>query len=318
MPSYTHKMQWIFNVKFIKTLIVSGFFLCVYDILAYTLPRLALGANSFLDGGPIRLQPGVYWQQYAQYYNAHRFLDNEGKLLGGVPSPKAHAWSMATQFIYQTNEDLLFEGKLGFTLSIPMVIVSHVQRNNIGISTSGAGFGDFLFGVYIQWLPVMYHGRPILVHRIEFDVSFPTGKNKEPGLGGNPGNNFLFIYPYWAGTLYFTPEWTFSWRIHYLWCTRNDATRIKAGDAITSHFSLAYKIGKLFIGLSGYYLQQIKDSQLEGVDIPNSRERVVAIGPGALYAESKDLFFFANLYFEADARNRPQGTRLFFRLVKHF
>ncbi|MGF6729717.1 hypothetical protein OKW50_001798 [Paraburkholderia youngii] len=55
-----------------------------------------------------------------------------------------------------------------------------------------------------------------------------------------------------------------------------------------------------------------------GVDVPGTREAVWAIGPGAMYSFSQQDHVFFNSYFERDARNRPQGTRVVLRYVHHF
>jgi hypothetical protein len=35
--------------------------------------------------------------------------------------------------------------------------------------------------------------------------------------------------------------------------------------------------------VNGYYLKQINDTQMKGVDVPNTKEQVFGIGPGAVY-----------------------------------
>ena len=56
-------------------------------------------------------------------------------------------------------------------------------------------------------------------------------------------------------------------------------------------------------------LQQLSDHRLGDNPIPNSRERVVAIGPGA---EMSHGFWslFANVDVESSVRNRPAGYRI--------
>jgi anthranilate 1,2-dioxygenase (deaminating, decarboxylating) large subunit len=168
---------------------------------------------------------------------------------------------------------------------------------------------------------------PIFMHRIELQLILPTGKydaNKEL----NPGSNFFSFNPYWSGTLFITPRWTLSTRLHYLWNAENDdpnrgfgaAADTQAGQAFHANFASAYEVvpKMLSIGINGYYLKQISDTKVNGNSVPDRREQVLGIGPGALFSFSQDSHLFFNLYFESRAENRPEGTRSVLRFVYHF
>ncbi len=282
------------------------------------LPSVNLGYSSFLDGGPLRPRAGFYFQQYALCYHAHLFKDANGNTI--IPSPDFNALAGATQFIYQFN--FLPNVDYGIDASVPYVVFSRVQKNQLGIIDSGAGLGDLVLGNYLQFHPIFYHGRAIFVHRLEFSAGFPTGKDKYPYALINPGSKFFYIDPYWAFTVYLTPTLASSWRIHYLWSGQNDRTLIQAGDAVHFNYTLEWEvIPDLWIGMNGYFLQQLRNDRIGGIEIPDTRERVFAIGAGALYIpnrEAFDLFIFANLYFESHARNRPQGISLVVHVLKYF
>ncbi len=287
----------------------------------YGLPILGLGSSSFLDGGPLRPKPGWYIQQYFQYYTTHRFLDTNGNNLGSIPSPNFNSISVASQVIYQWEKKVFLQARPGIDVTLPMDLYAKVQQNPLGITNSGNGLGDLIMGVYLQWDTIMHEDRPIFVHRIEFDASFPTGKNDEPKKLINPGNNIFFIDPYWSATLYFTPRFSASWRLNYLWCGHDKKIDLKAGDAIHGSYALEYwLLSNLFIGINGYFLKQLKNDRLNGAIVPHSREQVFALGPGLLYliSNSIDFVFFANLYFESHVKNRTKGIKLFLRLFKHF
>ena len=284
-----------------QLLILYAFILGIDNkISGYGLPAINLGLSSFLDGGPLRQIPGWYFQNPNQYYTTHRFLDGNGKLLFDVPSPRYTLLASTFQFIYLSQKDFLGVGNIGFDITLPVALYSRIRRNELSFTSSGSGVGDLAVGVYAQALPKRWRNFTY-VHRFELVLSMPSGKSGP------------------AGTI--TPGWCTSWRLHYLWVSANHNTHVKAGDAIHLNYSMEYEIkSRLWVGINAYFLQQIKDNRLAGVVVPNSRERVFAIGPGILYSLAPRYAFvlFGDLYFEMDVRNRPQGVKAVFRVLKHF
>ncbi len=286
----------------------------------YGLPFVALGSSSFLDGGPLRQIPGWYFQFFNQVYTTHRFLNDEGEPLGGVPSPRYTGWLTAYQLIYLSKKDFLGLGNLGFDIALPVAFYSRVQPNQLGIKSSGSGFGDLLVGVFAQGLPIFRGDKPLYVQRLEFSISIPSGKNQLPRFTINPGNGVFFMNPYWAATLYLD-RFSASWEIHYLWVAYNHRINLKAGDAIYGNYALAYQMTEhLFLGINGYFLQQIKDNKLNNIIIPDSRERVFATGFGGLYTFKRRFaeVLLVNFYWEMAVKNRPQGFRFLLRYLRHF
>ena len=316
-------------MKSARTLFVVGILILALGVSlpvqAYDLPSVNLGFTSFLDGGP-PAGPGFYFTQYIQFWTADELTNQNGDpLLGPGSNEELDAWISMTQFIYQSNKALLLGGKWGMNVMIPIVGLD--LSNAAPLEDNGSGLGDILIGPFLQWDPIMGANGPRFMHRVEFSLIFPTGKydeNKEI----NPGSNFFSFNPYWAGTLFVTPKWTATTRIHYLWNAKNNdpnrgfagASDTQAGQAIHLNFATAYEVmpKRLRIGLNGYYLEQITDTQMNGNDVSDRKEKVFAIGPGAVYHHSQDLHFFLNTYFESKAENRPQGERFNVRLVYHF
>jgi hypothetical protein len=123
-------------------------------------------------------------------------------------------------------------------------------------------------------------------------------------------------------------------RAHYLWNARNThpdeslgVCSTTAGQAFHINFADGYDVldrhlgddeQLLLVGLNGYWLKQTTDAEFNGNAAPGFREQVLGIGPGMVYSPTKGSCFFVNVYLETDVRNRPEGTRLTLRYIKHF
>jgi hypothetical protein len=125
------------------------------------------------------------------------------------------------------------------------------------------------------------------------------------------------------------PRWTADWRVHYLWNDQNDdpglvdgkkVKTLQAGQAVHLNFSSSYEVlpKQLQVGLNGYYLKQVTDTEIDGQNVGGRREQVLGLGPGAVWHFSQNDHLFLNVYFEMAAENRPEGERVNIRYVHHF
>ncbi len=303
--------------------IISLTFLGQGSVFAYDLPAVNLGFTSFLDGGP-PAGSGFYFTQYFQYYTASQLNDNKGDEIP-FPDPDLDVFVSLSQGIYQSNQEILWGGKWGLDVIVPLVSLN-MDYSAAGPfpQDNGSGLGDILAGPFLQWDPIMKDGRPLFMQRIELQFLLPTGKyDSDKSL--NPGSNVFSFNPYWAGTLFLASQWTATTRIHYLWNAENNdpsggAEDSQAGQAIHLNFATAYEFiaHTLRIGINGYYLKQITESKVDGKDVKDSKEEVLAIGPGVIWHISPDNHMFFNTYFETFAENRPEGNRFTLRWVHHF
>jgi len=298
--------------------------------IAYDLPAVNLGFTSFLDGAP-PAGPGWYVQQYVQIYRDGRLKDVDGDDMR-VPTPRGlekaevDANISITQIAYQSDQELLWGGKWGMNLMQPIAGFDLDPEDNFALSDNSANLGDLLIGPFLQWDPIMGPNGPRFMHRVEFQMIFPTGAyDADHAL--NPGSNTFSFNPYWAATAFISPKWTVSWRLHYLWNAENSdphtwlgADDSQAGQAIHLNFASAYEVlpNRLRIGINGYYLKQITENKLDGHDLSDTKEQVLGIGPGMVYHVSQHDHVFINAYWETAAENRTEGSRLNLRYVHHF
>ena len=299
---------------------------------AYDQPNLNLGLTSFLDGG-LPAGPGFYAVEYLQFYTADKLTDQYGNSLG-LPKSDIDAFASLTQFIYVSNLKV-GSANLGLDVIVPWLASANVDDGLGNTQLRGrTGVGDVLIGPLIQFDPIMGANGPLLVQRIEFQILAPTGLYDDTAAV-QPGANFWSFDPYYAGTVFITPEWTASARIHYLWNGKNDdpnrslqvylpqvganLVSSQAGQAFHMNFASEYAVTKeLRIGVNGYYLQQTTDTLVNDIPVPGRKERVAAIGPGFTYSWGPDQNLFFNAYQEFGAENRPEGERFVMRYVQHF
>jgi hypothetical protein len=291
---------------------------------AQSLPAVNLGLTSFLDGGA-PAGPGLYFQEYLHFWTSSDLKDQQGNSTPFLNN--LNAWASINQLIYQSPFTLPTGGKFGLDFVLPVLYIDVNPGNPPVLSSNYGGLGDMLVGPFIQWDPIMGKNGPIFMHRIELENLVPTGKY-DPDKILNPGSNFYSFNPYWAGTVFMSPKWEASWRLHYLWNDKNTqpnttlfpgAQDTQAGQAVHLNFASSYEVlPHCRGGLNGYYLKQFTNAEVDGNGVPNSREQVLGLGPGAMYSFSQDNHLFFNAYFETAAENRPQGMRFTARWTHHF
>ncbi len=294
------------------------------SVQANDLPNVNLGLTSFVDGGP-PAGPGFYFAQYALLYHADQINGPNGKN-SGLPDVDLNLLATFSQVIYQSDQKVLLGSKWGMDVIQPIVDFDFKHSAPIGPQANSAGFGDLLVGPFLQWDPIMGSNGPIFMHRIEFQMNLPTGRYSA-SKALNPGSHFFSIDPYWSGTLFITPKWTTSLRLHYLWSDSNgnpnDPLAVKetqAGQAIHFNWATDYEVIEkhLRLGINAYYLKQITDYKRDGNSVSDTREQAFGIGPGAVYHFSQNNHLFFNTYFEPIADNRPEGMAFILRYVHHF
>lgn len=298
---------------------------------AFELPAVNLGLTTFIDGAP-PAGPGWYVSEFLQYYTADKLRDKDGKRLP-LPKQNIEVTSLVSQAIWMS-ADTLWGANYGVTVLLPWVLDARTDDGlgNLALGEGKSGVGDLIVGPFLQWGPYMGATGPIFAHRVELDVSLPTGEYDYRN-GINPGANHWTFNPYWSGTYWLTPNWTVSTRLWYLWSGKNTdpnpagfaaqgiahARDMRPGQAFHMNFATEYAVTpQLRLGINGYWLKQATETEVNGQKLSGSKEQVFGIGPGVLYSFSQQDHLFFNAYKESHARNRPEGERYVIRYVHNF
>jgi len=276
------------------------------------LPTVNLGETNFEDGFAGR---GWFLEEFPEAYVASELKDSDGKTVPGSNRVTADSTITHVAFI---SKKRVFGGWLAGEILQPLVDLDVRLAN--GTSSRVRGLADVTIGAGLQWVPKKI-GDGVFAHRLVLDVDLPTGKysDKQPV---NIGNHFVVVNPYYALT-YERKKIEFGSRLHYLWnSTNNDPfvgfgiRNMKPGQAVHVNYSTSYELWKnVRLGFNGYWLQQVTDHQINGIRVPNSRERTVGLGPG-IQLTGRDIWFRANGYIETDVHNRPSGIKVTFRISK--
>jgi hypothetical protein len=280
------------------------------------LPGVNLGDTNFEDGFA---GPGFLLEEFPDVYISGTLKDSNGAT---VPGSNTTTTILTTShFVYVSNKRL-FGAWIAGELLFPMADVQ-IKRAQ-GVDATERGFADPIVGpIALQWAPRKI-GSGVFVGRAEFALTIPVGKYSDQ-RPVNIGNHFVLINPLYAVTYEWKRKFEVSARLHYLWNSVNTDPFVdfgikstQPGQAFHMNYATSYAVLKDFrVGLNGYWLQQLTDDQINGQNVPNSKERTIGLGPGVRFG-GDSLFFSVNGYIETDVRNRPAGTRVTFRISKTF
>jgi len=253
--------------------------------------------------------------EFPSGYTAGELKDSKGKTVLG--SSRVTTYSTTSHIVFASRKRF-FRGWIAGEVLLPLVDVD-VQLAN-GTESRVRGFADLTVGAGLQWAPKKI-GNGVFVNRAMIDVGVPTGKYAA-SRPVNLGNQFVVVDPYYAFT-YERKKVELSARLHYLWnSTNNDPfvgfgiENMHSGQAFHINYATSYELFKnVRLGFNGYWLQQLTNHEINGVALPNSKERTVGLGPG-IQLGGQGIWFRVNSYIETDVRNRPSGVKVTFRISK--
>ena len=281
---------------------------------------LNLGVTSFYDG--FSGGPGWAWQTTLRHSDANKIADANGNSSAVFNSPSIQSDVLINQLSYAFTQTL-GGWRPALMVIAPVVSLSTSFGPGPALKSGGTSLGDITLDASLQGEPtVSSEGQPVFVQRFAASFILPTGEYKKD-LDINQGSGYASFNPYWAATFFPAPRWEVSWRAHYLYNFKNDAPaashpqqingqtvdNTQAGDAAWLNFGASYAITPdISLGINGYYFEQLSNHRANGVELADSRERVLGIGPGLMWRIDPKKALWVNAYTESMARNRAASA----------
>ena len=279
------------------------------------------GADDFMAG--VVPPPGTYLMLYSNYYSADRYKNNRGDNyeVGPLADLDISVWANVVRVVHVTDIRILGANWAVQTLIPALDMDFEFGAPFEALNDSHFGLGDIIVNpLLLAWHGKHFHWAAGL------DTFLPTGsydKYREPI---NPGNNVWTFEPAF-GITYLNGPIDLSMKLMYDFSTTNDdyldprngrTVDLVPGQEFHTDFAAGYSFAENWtVGVSGYFYQQTTDDEVDGVDVPDERGRVLALGPAIKYAHKNMSFTFKSL-FETQVRNRPAGNSTWFRFIYAF
>lgn len=262
------------------------------------------GAENFMAGAVP--PPGWYFVNYVNYYSADKLVDKDGNK--AVPFYRLNAVADTFRVVYSSPYEIA-GGNWGTQVFLPFV---HLDVDVNGSHSSKSGLADITYSNFVAWHTKNFHWVAAL------DVDIPTGSYDKNDIA-NVGNGFWQIEPVLAATYLSDGGTEVSVKGMYRFSLENNETNYQSGQVAHADFTVAQHFGNLAVGVGGYALYQTTDDEKNGATVApdGNKGQVYALGPQVKY-DVKGMQFVGAWDHEFEARNRPQGDKLWLKLIAAF
>jgi len=275
-----------------------------------------MGVETNLNG--FMLPEGAHWFTYYQYYSARHSKNNAGadnpqlahfELNSHVIAPRlSYVWPRVN-FLGANIETRIVQPIAAVDLDLAVNRPGGLPPLDRG--GDHTGLADMSFSpIILGWHGTSYH------QTVGIDTHVKTG-SYDATRTVNTGRNYSQIALFYALTWFPAPGWDVNAKIRYATNSSNKATHYRSGDEATIEFSGGWRPSpSLAIGLNGYLYHQTTDDEQNGAAVNGNgnRGRVAALGPYVTLNLTQKLALVAKLQSEFDARNKPQGNRIWLQL----
>ncbi len=262
------------------------------------------GSEGFMAGA---VPPaGDYMMVYGVDYRGTLMDDGGDEVKIGNKDIDIHINALSLRWIHVTETKIL-NGDFGFHVIAPYM---RGKIDVAGNTTSMSGLGDMVVDPFIAWHYPNLH----LVAGVDFFL--PTGKfDKDEAI--NPGAGYWSVEPLLGVTYLSNSGYEASVKLMYNIKSENKDTDVLSGDEFHMDYALTKHDGPWSYGIGGYYVKQIQNDELDGVEIKDSKRRSLSIGPQIKY-DYKNMSFVAKYQVESASRNTFEGNRVNLKFIYAF
>jgi hypothetical protein len=269
--------------------------------------------------------PGLYGGGVALGGDLYDFVDGQGQPIPVLNDAFIRRTIVAPFIAYVPNINVL-GGSIGFAATAPYARqCGHLFQATPKFCQSG--FGDPYLET--QWsrffgvvrppsspgaLPIM-QGLSIA---LGFGVVVPAGQYNSTDLSTralSSGGNIWDFAPHIAFTYTSAPILVdgteFSTKIYWNKYRTNPATQYSTGDLIDIDFAVSERIGRVQVGVTGFYAFQVADDKQFGIPVPPDGQRVKLLNLGGVLAYDMPEFgaaikikFLQTVFVENSAHSR--------------
>ena len=269
------------------------------------------GTTAFPNGGEDFLvaampPPGWYGILYLNRYSASEVMDDSGRK--SVPGFDLKVGAVTPRLDWVKPVSILGADRWGTMLVSPWLDLDLEVEPVPGVQVRGGerGLGDLTIGNGLHWTL----GKFEMVNAV--DVVVPVGRYDSSAVV-NPGRNQWVIRLNHMGTLFPSPSWDLSYRLHWDYNFRNEATDYLSGQTVYLNWAVGWKpVPATTIGVVGFFLRQVTDDEAGGQQASSdgNRLRASGIGPVLKHATSHGVMYTIKYLRDFDVRNRPEGEQL--------
>ena len=129
-------------------------------------------------------------------------------------------------------------------------------------------------------------------------------------------DSYYQVAPFYALTWFPTRNIDVGAKFRYAVNSKNEATDYHSGDEATVEFGAGNRFTPEFaMVINGYVYRQTTDDKQHDLVVNGNgnRGRVNALGPHLVYGTTSGFMLIFKVQSEFDARNRPEGTRVWLK-----
>ena len=271
-----------------------------------------MGVETHYNG--VMLPEGLHSFAYYAHYEASRSKDNAGN-----DNPRLAYFRLRSDVV-AGRLSYVWPGVRLFGATVETRVVQAVASVNLSLgisrppaagpldrSGSRTGLADTaLSPIILGWHSPAYHQTAGIDSHLKtgtYDIAEPV----------NTGRNYYQLAPFYALTWFPLAGIDVNAKFRYAINSRNKATNYRSGDEASIEFGTGYRMTPVIaVGVSGYVYHQTTNDTQNGVAVNGNgnRGRVNVLGPYLIVSPNPRWSVIAKLQTDLDARNRPQGTRL--------